>query len=134
VTHDPPSGSCGLGFETPPPGLHAGDEDFFFSKVKAGDSLGFDLVAVGRGLRVEFQLPNQVATGSDCHGSLWGSGIPSPTTDESLTPQGFIAGKAIGKKVITVPISGFRRASRPGTTLSGSLSGTLTLKRLKSHK
>lgn len=122
-----PTETCPVIVESPPPGEHAGDEDGHFTK---------GLVGLIRGLIVDFaNLP--LMTGPGCHGNggPYVTGMENPVESQVRVPQGVIPSKQIGKKkVITVPISGFGNAARPGIRVSAQMSGTLTLKRVPSKK
>ena len=81
------------------------------------------------GIRVDFQLSLAVNSPCQAHSSSvapYGSGFES-LNRVTREPQGFIPKKKIGRKVITVPISGSDRGDGPGRSFSGAMSGTLTL-------
>ncbi|MDX6616501.1 MAG: hypothetical protein QOD60_1592 [Solirubrobacterales bacterium] len=117
--------SCPLGVETPPPGVHAGDEDGHFSQVKVGDPIGSGLASLVRGVKVTL-VPPLTEEGSCSGGWISGWGGGGPTCPD---PQGFINAKRIGSKSITVHIAGTCNTSEGGRTVVADTSGTLTLTR-----
>lgn len=129
------AGSCGLEAETPPGGIHAGDEDGVFDELNVGDPVPFPGGGVSGARHIRVDFSNILLTTGEqfgCRGSLWGSGLSG--ADEYRAPQGFFQAKRIGQKEIVVRFSGYRRGSYPGQSVSGEMSGTLILIRLKNKK
>jgi hypothetical protein len=126
----PPGGStpksCLIGVETPPPGLYAGNEDGGYSEVKPGDPVPGhpEISSLVRGVKVSF-APHLTLQGSCGSGSI--SGWPGECSPD---PSGFISGKAIGRKSITVHIAGACNAAGG----AADLGATLTLTRIKAKK
>ncbi|MGZ5385687.1 MAG: hypothetical protein ACXWH0_17130 [Acidimicrobiia bacterium] len=95
--------------------------------------LPFILVKAKGGLKVDFQLSLIGVGCGSAQVNPYGGGFETFDQAPCREAQGFITAKKIGKKVISVPISGYcsGTAGNGSRTFSNTMSGTLTLKRLK---
>jgi hypothetical protein len=91
---------------------------FFLDKVKGG-------------LRVDAQIPLAVSGCGTHQVSAYYEGFETIGDRMEKLPSGFIPEKKIGKKTITVPLSGSDSGSAAGRTFSGTMSGTLELTKKK---
>ena len=80
------------------------------------------------GLGVDFQLPIIAVGCGYAQVAAYGEGFEALNRVDN-EPHGFIPSKKIGKKKITVPISGNASGTAAGRSYSGQMSGTLTLTR-----